>query len=244
MTASNTLARQARLGADHQRFGIERRIAHRQEIVEQLHRVAGADRAGLDDAAGERLEQRPRARDRRRVAADHDVERSLPGVLRRAAERRVDEARSAWPPAPRRAAGSKRDRRSSNRRSAAACPPRRARSSPWITASTCGEPVTHSTTTSLVGGERRAATSPPFAPRRFRSSTASRRRWPSTVSGQPFSTMFLAMPWPIMPTPTKPIRSFIADPSVLCPSLQDCACNARPCGWDCSDPQPYGIGRS
>ena len=51
----------------------------------------GPDRAGLDDAAGESLEDRPRARDDGRVAADHHVERSLPGVLRRAAQRRVDQ---------------------------------------------------------------------------------------------------------------------------------------------------------
>src|SRR5208337_1261235 len=49
-----------------------------------------------------------------------------------------------------------------------------------------------------------------MAPRPLRSSTASRLRWPSTVNGQPFSMMFFAMPWPMSPTPMKPIRSFMA----------------------------------
>src|SRR5271166_5470287 len=84
-------------------------------------------------------------------------------------------------------------------------------------ASTCGEPVTQRRTTSLFSAISRvlAASS---APRFLRSSTASRLRWASTVSGQPFSTMFFAMPWPMSPTPMKPTRSFIQPPirSSLC----------------------------
>src|SRR5271157_5865437 len=51
-----------------------------------------------------------------------------------------------------------------------------------------------------------------LAPRALRSSTASRLRWARTVSGQPLSTMFFAMPWPMSPTPMKPIRSFMQPP--------------------------------
>ena len=77
---------------------------------------------------------------------------------------------------------------------------------PVRVASTCGLPVTQTTTMSLCAASSwRLAAS--LAPRPFRSSTGSRLRWATTVSGWPFSTMFLAMPWPISPTPTKPTRS-------------------------------------
>src|SRR5271166_2147013 len=78
-------------------------------------------------------------------------------------------------------------------------------------ASTCGEPVTQRRTTSLFSAISRGLAASP-APRFLRSSTASRLRWASTVKGQPFSTMFFAMPWPMSPTPMKPTRSFIQPP--------------------------------
>ncbi len=53
--------------------------------------MAGADRPGVDDAAGEGFEHRPGALDRLGVAADHHVERAFPGVLGGAAQRRVDQ---------------------------------------------------------------------------------------------------------------------------------------------------------
>ena len=53
--------------------------------------MPGPHRAGFDDPAGESLEDRPRPRDRGDVAADHHVERPLPGVLRRPAQRSVDQ---------------------------------------------------------------------------------------------------------------------------------------------------------
>src|SRR5919205_4311847 len=53
--------------------------------------MAGAGRAGVDHAPGEGVKYRAHALDAGGLTADHDVERSLPGVLGRAAERRVDE---------------------------------------------------------------------------------------------------------------------------------------------------------
>ena len=74
-------------------------------------------------------------------------------------------------------------------------------------ASTSGEPVTQSTTTSASAAiSARLATS--RAPRPTRSSTASRLRWAMTRSGQPFSTAFFAIPQPIRPTPTNPTTGF------------------------------------
>ena len=61
-------------------------------------------------------------------------------------------------------------------------------SGPVTIASTCGEPVTQSTTTSLASA-RALAFGASFAPRLRRSSAASRRRWARMVSGQPFSTI-------------------------------------------------------
>ena len=76
-------------------------------------------------------------------------------------------------------------------------------SGPITIASTCGDPVTQSTTMSLASASA-AALAASFAPRLTRSSAASRRRWASTVSGQPLSTMFFAMPWPMRPDADKP----------------------------------------
>ena len=55
-------------------------------------------------------------------------------------------------------------------------------SGPLITASTCGLPVTQSRTMSQASASSRALPAS-AAPRCFRSSTGSRLRWPSTVSG-------------------------------------------------------------
>ncbi len=52
--------------------------------------MASPDRPGLDDPAREGLEDWPRPRDGGGIAADHHVERSFPGVLRGAAQGRVD----------------------------------------------------------------------------------------------------------------------------------------------------------
>ena len=80
-------------------------------------------------------------------------------------------------------------------------------SGPKTTSSTCGAPVTHRITMSDARA-RSAFVFTSVAPRFTRSSTGARLRWPRTASGKPFSTRFFAMPWPISPTPTMPMRCF------------------------------------
>src|SRR3546814_185163 len=81
---------------------------------------------------------------------------------------------------------------------------------------TCALPISttvefgrHRITASEISASARGEPSS-AAPRAFRSSTGARLRFPSTATGKPFSSRFLAMPWPISPTPTKPMRSVCA----------------------------------
>src|SRR5918997_3290058 len=84
-------------------------------------------------------------------------------------------------------------------------------SGPWTMAWTSGDPVTHRTTMSDCSATSLGLVAS-LAPRSFRFSTGSRLRWPMIVRGQPLSTMFPAMPWPMSPTPINPIRSFTINP--------------------------------
>jgi hypothetical protein len=47
-----------------------------------------------------------------------------------------------------------------------------------------------------------------FAPAARMSASGARLRLTRTVSGKPLVTRFFAMPWPIRPSPMKPIRGF------------------------------------
>ncbi|MPN04252.1 hypothetical protein SDC9_151488 [bioreactor metagenome] len=78
-------------------------------------------------------------------------------------------------------------------------------SAPSSTASTWGEPVTHSTSTSadFASSVTDAAVVTPSA---FRRSSGWLPGWSSTVSAKPLRAMFRAMPWPIRPTPARAMR--------------------------------------
>ena len=205
MTLSNRCRRNADLVGQRQRLGIERGIAERDEIVEQLHAVAVAGPADVDDAAGPCLEHRLNPLKHRVGGADHGVERALPGLLRGAAERRVGEV-DAERRAPRRAPPSRSDRRSSNR------PPRaglQSRPSGRPVRARCPRPgrtgdAEKDDRRRLRNRRRRVRLAPRREPHVLGLGTILR---PRKVSGYPFSTMFLAIPWPINPRPMKPIWS-------------------------------------
>ena len=88
------------------------------------------------------------------------------------------------------------------------CAPAFNPSGPRTSASTCVDPVTQRKMTSDARATS-AGVFTSFAPRLTRSSTGARLRWPMMVRGNPFSTMFFAMPWPMRPTPMKPARSLV-----------------------------------
>jgi hypothetical protein len=93
--------------------------------------------------------------------------------------------------------------------------PARMPSGPRTSASTCGLPVTQSTMISASAAMARGlATS--RAPRPTRSSTGARLRCAMTRSGNPLARMFLAMPWPIRPSPMKPTVLFAMPESPAC----------------------------
>jgi hypothetical protein len=84
-------------------------------------------------------------------------------------------------------------------------------SGPLMIASTSGLPVTQIMTMSLPSASALALLAS-VAPFDCRLSTGVRLRWPRTVRGKPFWTMFLAIPCPISPRPTKPIFSLLMFP--------------------------------
>jgi hypothetical protein len=63
--------------------------------VDQLQLVGGAQRPGMDDDFGERLEHRLQLRERAGIAAGHHDQAAFLGLLGRAHERRVGEAAAA-----------------------------------------------------------------------------------------------------------------------------------------------------
>ena len=67
-------------------------VAEAQHVVDQLHLVAGADVAAMDDEVGEALQHRADLRQGRGIAAGHQAELAGLRLLRRAGHRRVDEA--------------------------------------------------------------------------------------------------------------------------------------------------------
>jgi len=77
--------------ADRERFGRGGADGLRDEVVQQLDRVAGAGRADVDHVLGEAAQHRFELRKRRVARADHHVELAELGFDRRARERRVDE---------------------------------------------------------------------------------------------------------------------------------------------------------
>jgi hypothetical protein len=82
--------RQARLGRERQGFGVDRGVAQRHEVVEELHLVARADLAEVDElGAGPGLEHRLDARKNLGRGADHGTELAFCGLHGRTAERRV-----------------------------------------------------------------------------------------------------------------------------------------------------------
>ena len=85
------LDRQARLRGGRARFGGGRGDRLRDEVVDELQRVAVPRRARVDDVLAERREHGLQLREHRVVGADHRVEPALLGLDRRARERRVDE---------------------------------------------------------------------------------------------------------------------------------------------------------
>ena len=73
-------------------LGQQRDHAQRHVVVQQLHAMAGADRAGVADVLGEAGQQRPAFGEQRGVAADQQVQPAFGGFLGRAGHGRVEEA--------------------------------------------------------------------------------------------------------------------------------------------------------
>ena len=85
---------------------------------------------------------------------------------------------------------------------------------PLTISSTCGAPVTHRNTMSASRATS-AFVFTSFAPAASRSSSGLRLRFTRTASGKPLVTRFFAMPWPMRPMPTNPMRGlFMCRPPV------------------------------
>ena len=138
------LDRQPRLARDRQRLGVQRRIAHRDEVVDQLHLVAQAHRPEVHHVAGPAAQHRLDAREdlgRRRRPWCRACRPRPPWACATAARRRS--ARRA-PCAS--AASASVDTGLEVEQSMMIVPglaPASSPSGPRISASTCGEPVTH-----------------------------------------------------------------------------------------------------
>ena len=88
------LDREARFRGGRARFGGGRGDRLRDEVVDELERVAMSRRARVNDVLAERESTGFSSREHRILGADHRIEPTLLRLDRRARERRVDELRA------------------------------------------------------------------------------------------------------------------------------------------------------
>ncbi len=86
---------------------------------------------------------------------------------------------------------------------------------PLTISSTCGAPVTQRNTMSDARATS-ALVAASFAPAAMRSSSGFLLRCARTVNGKPLVTRFFAIPWPMRPSPMKPMRGLALVAAFMC----------------------------